>query len=117
MKFYAFLLFVILAVGDSIKFNPELQKNILKFGYGINYKYEGMLAHSFDRFYIITKFMLPSMGDIKFSNLNFDHSCAYMNKKYAPNTDSSKYLAELNKDLITFGTKIGQLLFALMCHG
>ena len=39
--------------------------------------------------------MLPSMGDIKFSNLNFDHSCTYMNKKYAPNMDSSKYLAEL----------------------
>ena len=35
------------------------------------------------------------MGDIKFSNLTFDHSCTYMNKKYAPNTDSSKYLAEL----------------------
>ena len=35
------------------------------------------------------------MGDIKFSNLNFDHSCTYMNKKYAPNMDSSKYLAEL----------------------
>ena len=85
-----------LAVSDSIKFNPELQKNILKFGYGINYKYEGMLAHSFDRFYIVMKFMLPSMGGIKFSNLNFDHSCAYMNKKYAPNMDSSKYLAELN---------------------
>ena len=64
MKLYTFLLFVILTVGDSIKFNPELQKNILKFGYGINYKYEGMLAHSFDRFYIIMKFMLPSMGDI-----------------------------------------------------
>ena len=54
-----------------------------------------MLAHSFDRFYIITKFMLPSMGDVKFSILNFDHSCAYMNKKYAPNTDLSKYLAKL----------------------
>ena len=82
-------------VSKSIKFNPELEKNILKFGYGINYKYKGMLVHLFDRFYIITKFMLPSMGDIKFSNLNFDHSCAYMNEKYAPNTDSSKYLAEL----------------------
>ena len=91
-----------LAVSKSIKFNPELQKNILKFGYGINYKYEGMLAHSFDRFYIITKFMLPSMGDKKFSNLNFDHSCTYMNKKYAPNMDSSKYLAELK----TYCTKI-----------
>ena len=84
-----------LVMSKSIKFNPELQKNILKFGYGINYKYEGMLAHLFDRFYIITKFMLPSMGDIKFSNLNFDHSCTYMNKKYAPNMHSSKYLAEL----------------------
>ena len=84
-----------LVVSNSIKFNLELQKNILKFGYSINYKYEGMLAHSFDRFYMITKFMLPSMGDIKFSNLNFDHSCTYMKKKYAPNIDSRKYLAEL----------------------
>ena len=50
---FVFLLSVSLAIGDAIKFNPELQKNVLKFGYGINYKYEGMLAHSFDRFYII----------------------------------------------------------------
>ena len=77
MKLYTFsLLIVILAISESIKFYPELQKNILKFGYGINYKYEGMLAHSFDRFYIIAKFMLPSMGDKKISNLHFDHSCA-----------------------------------------
>ena len=44
-------------VSKSIKFNPELQKNILNFGYGINYKYEGMLVHSFDMFYIVTKFV------------------------------------------------------------
>ena len=84
-----------LVVSKSIKFNLELQKNTSKFGYGINYKYDGMLAHSFNRFYIITKFMLPSMGDIKLSNLNFDQSCTYMNKKYAPNRDSIKYFAEL----------------------
>ena len=79
----------------GIEISAELQKNILKFGYSINYKYEGMLAHSFDRFYIVTKFMLPSMEDIKFSKLNFDHTCAYMNKEYAPNMDSRKYLTEL----------------------
>ena len=84
MELYAFLLLVILVVCDSIKFNPELQRNILKFGYGINYKYEGMLANWFDRFYIVMKFMLPSVKDIKFSNLNFDESCAYMNNKYTP---------------------------------
>ena len=54
-----------------------------------------MLAHLFDRFYIVTKFMLPSMDDITFSKLDFDHNCACMNKKYAPNTDSRKYLTEL----------------------
>ena len=95
MKLYVYLLFVILTVGNSIKFNPELHKDILKFSYSISYKYEGMLAHSFDRFYIIAKFMLPSIEDLKFSNLNFDHSCTYMNKEYMPNTVSSKYLAEL----------------------
>ena len=52
-------------ISKGIKLNLELQKNV---GYGINYKYEGMLVHSFDRFYIVTKFMLPSLGDIKFLN-------------------------------------------------
>ena len=97
MKFSTFVLVIIMVpmMSKGIKFTPELQKNILKFGYSINYKYEGMLVHSFDRFHIVTKFMLPSMGDIKFSNLNFDHTCTYMNKEYAPNTDSRKYLTEL----------------------
>ena len=54
-----------------------------------------MLMHSFNRFYIITKFILPSIGDIRFSHLTFDDSCSYMNKEYTPNTDSSKYLKEL----------------------
>ena len=86
---------IAVTMSRGIEISPELQKNILKFGYGINYKYEGMLAHSFDRFYIVTKFMLPSMGDIKFSKLNYDHTCTCMNKEYAPNTDSRKYLTEL----------------------
>ena len=79
----------------GIKISPEMQRNILKFDYGINYKYEGMLVHLFDRFYIVVTFMLPSMRDTKFSKLNFDHTCIYMNKEYAPNTDSRKYLTEL----------------------
>ena len=46
---------------------PELKRNILNFGYGINYKYEGMLPQSFDRFHVVTKFILPTTEDIKFS--------------------------------------------------
>ena len=54
-----------------------------------------MLVHSFNRFHVVTKFMLPTIGDIKFSKLNFDHTCTYMKKEYVPNTDSRKYLTEL----------------------
>ena len=41
--------------------NVELPKNILKFGYDINYKYIGKVSHSFDRFYVVTKFELPKV--------------------------------------------------------
>ena len=97
MKLNTFILVKIIVVTMSrgIEISLELQKNILELGYGINYKYEGMLAHSFDRFYIVTKFMLPSMGDIKFSKLNFDHTCTYMNKEYVPSMHSRKYLIQL----------------------
>ena len=96
MKFYSLNLpGIIFSFSIGIKIKLELQRNILKFGYGINYKYKGMLVHSFDRLYIVPKFILPSREDIKFSRLNYDNTCAYMNKEYTPNMDSRKYLTEL----------------------
>ena len=53
-----------------------------------------MLVHSFDRFYVVTKIMLPTIGDIKFPKLNYDHTCTYMMKEYMPNTDARKYLTD-----------------------
>ena len=88
--------------------------NILNFGYGINYKYEGMLAHSFERFYVVTKFMLATIGDLKFSKLDFDYACMYMKKEHTPNTDSRKYLLELKTNcnkinpLATYYSKLMQ---------
>ena len=61
-----------------MEIKPELQRNILKFGYSINYKYEGMLAHSFDRFYVITKFVLPTMDDLKLSPIKYGKECNYL---------------------------------------
>ena len=97
MKIYTLfsLAGIIFQLSKCIKIRPELQRNILNFGYGINYKYEGMLVHSFDKFYVVTKFMIPMIGDIIFSKLNFDNTCMYMKKEYTPNKDSRKYLTEL----------------------
>ena len=84
----------------------------MNFGYGINYKYEGMLTHSFDRFNVVTKFMLPMIGDLKFSKLDFDYTCAYMDREYLPNTDSRRYMLELRaycnkvKPCVTYYNKL-----------
>ena len=71
MNFYLYSVLNFICYFDqstSTKIKPELKKKYFKF-WLINYKYEGMLAHSFDRFYVITKFILPSIED-----LNFPHS-------------------------------------------
>ena len=96
MKFYSlFCVIFQFYIGTSIKIKPEFKGNILNFGNGINYKYKGMLAHSFDRFYVVAKFMLPMIGDLKSSKLNFDDMFAYMENKFAQNTESRKYMLEL----------------------
>ena len=72
MKFYSLFCAVFqFYIGTSVKIKPKLKRNILNFGYGINYKYEVMLAHSFDRFYVVTKFMLSTIGDLKVFKIGF----------------------------------------------
>ena len=58
--------------------DTELQNNILKFGYSINYKYMGMVSHSFDRFYVITKFELPKVQDLQFTTIPYDKNCEHL---------------------------------------
>ena len=71
-----------------------------------------MSVHSFDKFYVVTKFMLPTIGDLKFSKLDFDYTCAYTEKKYAQNMVSRKYMLELRayynkiKPFVTYYNKL-----------
>ena len=63
---------------SAIDIMPELKRNILNFGYGVNFKYEGMLSHSFDRFYVVAKFELPRVEDLKLTTIAFDSNCSYL---------------------------------------
>ena len=73
-----------------------------------------MLAHSFGRFYVVTKFLLPTIGDLKFSKLNFGGTCAYIENKFTQNTESRKYMLELKafcnkvKPFVTYYNKLQQ---------
>ena len=54
-----------------------------------------MLAHSFDRFYVVPKFILPSIGDLNFFKLNYDNTCAYLDNKNMCDTESKKHMLDL----------------------
>ena len=58
--------------------------------------------HSFDRFYMVRKCILPSIGDLKISTLNYDNTCAYLDKRNMHNSESKKHML----DLMTFFKKI-----------
>ena len=58
---------------------PELKKNVMNFGYGANFKYKGMLSHSFDRFYVVAKYKLPKIKDLKLTTFPFDLTCNHLN--------------------------------------
>ena len=63
----------------AIDTKPELKKNVLNFRYGVNFKYEGMLSLSFDRFYVVTKFEMPKVKDLKLTTFSFDLTCKHLN--------------------------------------
>ena len=86
-----------------VEIKLELQKNMLKFSYGINYKYEGMLAHSFDRFYVITKSVLPTLDDLKLYPIRCDKDCQYVRDLNDKDDDRIK---QNIKDLFFYCTKI-----------
>ena len=84
MKFHSIITAVFLVLtcaytNLAIDTKPELKNNVLNFGYGVNFKYEGMLSHSFDRFYVVTNSEIPKIKDLKLMTLTFDLKCEHLN--------------------------------------
>ena len=93
MKSFFTLFITICVYGCSaIDIMPELKRNILIFGYGVNFEKEGMLSHSFDRFYVVTKFELPKVEDLRLTMVQFDYKCSYL---IAKNHTQSIYFPKL----------------------
>ena len=74
------LFFIILCMYDTsaVSIMPELKCNVLRFGYGVNFRYEGMLSYSFDRFYVVTKIEIPKLWDLNLTLFQFDYNCSHV---------------------------------------
>ena len=68
----------------TIDVMPKLKKNMLNFGYGANFKYEGMLTNSFDNFYIVAKYEIPKVEHLQFTTFTFELMCNHLNISKSP---------------------------------
>ena len=73
-----FVFFICVYDGSAADIMPELKRNILNFGYGVNFKYEGMLSHSFDQFSVVAKFELLKVEDLRLTTIDFDTKYSYL---------------------------------------
>ena len=72
------LLSILVSGTCAVSIMPELKQNVLRFGYGVNFRYEGMLAHSFDRFYVVTRIEITKVLDLNLTVFQFDYNCTHV---------------------------------------
>ena len=63
---------------SAVSIMPELKHNVLRFGYGVNFRYEGMLSHPFDRFYVATKIEIPKVSGLNLIMFQVDYNCSHV---------------------------------------
>ena len=85
-----FCLFTCVYDSSALDIMPKLKRNILNFGYGVNFKYEGMLSHSFNRIYVVAKYELPKVSNLKLTMIEFDLTYSHLNS-------DKKYMTKLKK--------------------
>ena len=78
MEFSLILIILCMYGTSAISIMLELKHNILRFGYGVNVRYEGMLLHSFDRFYVVAKIEIPKVSDLNLTLFKFDYNCSHV---------------------------------------
>ena len=78
MELSLFLIILCVYNTSAVSIMPELKCNVLRFGYGVNFRYEGMLSCSFDRFYMVTKIEIPKVLDLNLTMFQFDYNCSHV---------------------------------------
>ena len=92
------LLLSVLVYGTSaVSIMPELKQNVLRFGYRFHFRYEGMLAHLFDRLYVVMRIEIPKVLDLNLTVFQFNYNCSHVtliekdNKFKIPSTIKDKF--------------------------
>ena len=69
-----------LTSASQLQIPQDLYLNRLNMSFGINYKFNGLIHHNFERVWVVTKIALPKLEDIHFPDINFDPDCTFTRK-------------------------------------
>ena len=78
MEFSLILIVLCMCGTSAVSIMLELKHNTLRYGYGVNFRYEGMLSHLFDRFYVVAKIEIPKVLDLNLTLFQFDYNCSHV---------------------------------------
>ena len=67
----------LLQLCGGIEINPDLHKNQLKFPWGVNFKYTGLLHHNLARVWVVTKIKVPPKNKFHFPSVNLKPDCNF----------------------------------------
>ena len=72
-----------------------------------------MVAHLFKRFYVVTKFILPTMHGLKLSPINCDRECRYLENL---DDNINKEIKTHIKDSVTYCIKVRPYMVFTKCR-
>ena len=75
-------------LGKCVEINPQLHYNQLRFPWGVNFKYTGLLHHNLARVWIVTKFNLPPKNRVHFPPVNLVPDCNFTTTPGTAHNDS-----------------------------
>ena len=77
-----FFICQLLALTHGATFSPDIKQNELRFPYGTNFKYNGILHHNMARVWIVTKFPLPKFVDLDLTERVLEPDCNFAVTKH-----------------------------------
>ena len=88
MKPTGFLVLVGLTV--SLEIDPSLYHNQLRYPWGVNFKYNGLLHHNLARVWVVTKFNIPPISRFHLPPAKLSPDCSFSYVPQYPNETSQK---------------------------
>ena len=81
MKLTILIIISLLAIAITQDISPEVKRNVLRFPYGVLFKYIGQLTTNIERVWVVNKIELPKITDVNLESIKSNFTSKYLSPK------------------------------------